>query len=125
MVIVDTTVWVDYLKGAENRETEWLEGSLGREGIALTDVILCEVLQGVRSEVEFAATKRQLLQFEIFRTGGVEFALEAARNFCELRRKGLTVRKMIDCWIATFCLGEAIACCTATATTTCSNEYWG
>ena len=103
---MDTTVWVDYLKGRENPETGWLERGLGREGIALTDVILCEVLQGVRSEAEFGQIKKELLKFEVFPTGGVAFALEAARNSCELRRKGFTVRKTIDCWVATFCLRE-------------------
>ncbi len=106
MVIVDTTVWVDYLKGTSNPETEWLDREAGREEIALTDLILGEVLQGVRSDREFEAFREQLLEFEVFSSGGVEVALAAAGNFRELRKRGFTVRKTIDCWIATFCLRE-------------------
>jgi predicted nucleic acid-binding protein len=106
MVIVDTTVWVDYLKGVSNPEAEWLHREAGREDIALTDLILGEVLQGVRSDREFEAFREQLLEFEVFSIGGLELALAAAENFRELRKRGFTVRRTIDCWIATFCLRE-------------------
>jgi predicted nucleic acid-binding protein len=106
MVIVDTTVWVDYLRGAQNPETQWLHHELGRQRLGLTDIILCEVLQGMPDDRSFARVHRDLLRFEVFETGGIDLAVEAARNFRALRRRGHTVRKTIDCLIATFCLRE-------------------
>ena len=104
MVIVDTTVWIDFLSGAQNPETDWLSLQLGRQRLGLTDLNFCEVLQGIRDDRSFARVQRELSKFEIFETGGVELAVAAARNFQRLRRQGHTVRKTIDCLIATFCL---------------------
>ena len=104
MVIVDTTVWIDYLEGIRNSETDWLDAQLDRQRIGLTDVILCEVLQGVRDEASATAVERQLLKLDVFDTGGVDLARAAARNYRVLRGRGHTVRKTIDCLIATFCL---------------------
>jgi predicted nucleic acid-binding protein len=106
VVIVDTTVWIDYLRGARNPETEWLDANLGREPLGITDVILCEVLQGVRDEASAAAVERQLLQLHVFEPGGAALARAAAKNYRTIRRQGRTVRKTIDCLIATFCLRE-------------------
>ena len=106
MVIVDTTVWIDYLGGVANPETEWLNAALDRERLALTDLILCEVLQGVRDERIAKDVERQLLRLEVFGTGGIEVARDAARNYRALRSRGYTVRKTIDCLIATFCIRE-------------------
>ena len=104
MVIVDTTVWVDYFQGVENPETDWLDTELDRQRLGLTDIILCEVLQGVRDDVAGKDVERRLLNLEVFDSGGVEVALEAARNYRALRSRGHTVRKTIDCLIATYCL---------------------
>lgn len=104
MVIVDTTVWVDYFRGFENAETDWLNAEAGRQRLGLTDLILCEVLQGVRDDLVLKRVERELLKFEVFETGGKDLAIAAARNFRTLRRQGHTVRKTIDCLIATFCL---------------------
>lgn len=106
MVIVDTTVWIDYLRGAQNPESQWLNSEMGNQRLALTDIILCEVLQGVADDNSFNDVKRDLLQFEIFATVGVEFALAAAQNFRALRQRGHTVRRTVDCLIATFCIVE-------------------
>ena len=106
MVIVDTTVWVDYFQGASNPETEWLHVELDRRRLGLTNLILCEVLQGVRDEFVAKDVERQLLKLEVFETGGVNLAREAARNYRTLRSRGHTVRKTIDCLIATFCIRE-------------------
>ena len=105
-MIVDTTVWVDYLRGAQNPETDWLNVELDRQRLGLTDLILCEVLQGLRDDVSFLRVLRELQRFEVFEMAGVELAIEAARNFRTLRQRGHTVRKTIDCLIATFCLRE-------------------
>lgn len=104
MVIVDTTVWIDYLGGAGNAETAWLDGELPRRRLGLTDLILCEVLQGIRDAGKFRRVRDELLTFEVFPAGGVEMAVAAAENYRTLRQRGYTVRKTIDCWIATFCL---------------------
>ena len=104
MVIVDTTVWIDYFRGSENPETTWLDAHLSRQRMALIDLILCEVLQGIHDEEEFGRVKGDLLKFQVFHSGGSRIALAAAQNYRELRRRGYTVRKTIDCLIATLCL---------------------
>ena len=106
MVIVDTTVWIDYFQGVKNQETDWLDGELDRQRLGLTDVILCEVLHGVRDDVVATEVEQKLLKLDVFETGGVDLAREAARNYRALRSRGHTVRKTIDCLIATFCLRE-------------------
>ena len=104
MVIVDTTVWIDFLRGTENLETLWLERELQRQRMGLTDLILCEVLQGIRDNMSFSQTRDHLLTFHVFETGKVDLAIAAAQNYRSLRERGYTVRKTIDCLIATFCL---------------------
>jgi predicted nucleic acid-binding protein len=109
VIIVDTTVWVDYLRDTRNPETEWLEIEADRKRLGLTDLILCEVLQGVRGEQEFALVQSELQRFELFETGGKELAIAAARNCRRIREKGLTVPQTIDCLIATFCIAHGHA----------------
>lgn len=106
MVIVDTTVWIDYFHGTRNPETDWLDVELDRQRLGLTDIILCEVLQGVRDDAAAATVERQLFGLEIFETGGVDLARASGKNYRTLRSRGHTVRKTIDCLIATFCLRE-------------------
>lgn len=106
MVVVDTTVWVDYFQGVQNPETDWLHTEVDRQRLGLTDIILCEVLQGLRDDLTAKEVEKELVKFEVFETGGVALAREAARNYRTLRSRGHTVRKTIDCWIATFCLRE-------------------
>jgi predicted nucleic acid-binding protein len=109
VVIVDTTVWIDYFGGVKNAESDWLDREIPQQRLGLTDVILCEVLQGIREEASFARVLRELRRFEVFETGGAELAIAAARNFRRLRQRGYTVRKTIDCWIATFCIRDGHA----------------
>ncbi|MFZ0541009.1 MAG: PIN domain nuclease [Candidatus Sulfotelmatobacter sp.] len=104
MVIVDTTVWIDYLRGTENPETRWLDRELQQQRLGLTDLILCEVLQGIRDQNAFSRVRTDLLKFQVFQTGGRDLAVAAAQNYRDLRARGYTVRKTIDCLIATFCL---------------------
>ncbi len=106
MIIVDTTVWVDYLRGTSSPHAEWLDAHLSAERLGLTDLILCEVLQGVGADARFDATRTELQRFEVYETGTIELAVEAATNYRRLRAAGRTVRKTIDCLIATFCLVE-------------------
>jgi len=103
---VDTTVWIDYLKNRQNAETEWLDRQLSATRIGITSLILCEVLQGLSDESEFRAAQAQLASFSLFEMIPERVAVASARNFQRLRRRGHTVRKTIDCLIATFCIEE-------------------
>jgi predicted nucleic acid-binding protein len=104
MVIVDATVWIDLLGGVQNVKTAWLEQEIPRQRIGLTDLILCEVLQGIRGDSAFRQTECELMEFVVFDTGGADLAIAAAKNYRLLRANGQTVRKTIDCLIATFCI---------------------
>ena len=106
MVIVDTTVWVDYLNDVATPETDWLDEQTARQRLGLLDLTVCEVLQGLSTDRDAARVLRHLRRFEIFETGGTELAVDAARHYRWLRARGRTVRKTIDCLIASFCLRE-------------------
>jgi predicted nucleic acid-binding protein len=104
VTIVDTTVWVDYFRGVDTPETSWLDRSVGTEAIALTDLILCEILQGIRDERMLHKLQQDLAEFPVLLNGGVEVATAAAAYYRTLRQRGRTVRGTIDCLIATLCL---------------------
>ena len=106
MVIVDSTVWIDYLDGRSNPQTEWLDRRLTREQIGLADLTLCEVLQGFRDQLKFERAFVRLSLMPITNTGGAAIAIASAENYRILRAKGITVHKTIDCLIATFCVRE-------------------
>jgi predicted nucleic acid-binding protein len=109
VVIVDTTVWIDYFRDVRNAEVRWLNAEIERQRLGVIDIILCEVLQGIPDERTFETVFAELSKCEIFPTGGTEFAVAAARNYRILRQRGHTVRRTIDCLIATFCLKEGHA----------------
>ena len=104
MVVIDTTVWIDYLNGVSTPEAEWLDFAVDTQRLATTDLNICEVLQGIREDGDFRLVRRQLLRFEILSAGGAELAIEAASNYRRLRKAGYTVRRTVDCLIATVCL---------------------
>jgi predicted nucleic acid-binding protein len=106
MVIVDSSVWIDALNQKVNPETLWLTSALSRRPVGLTSLILCEVLRGIRSGKQFQATRRRLLGLPVFDGATSNLAVAAAQNFRALQRRGITVRKTIDCVIATFCIQE-------------------
>lgn len=103
--IVDTTVWIDYFRGNDNPETRWLDRELQRQPLGLTDLNLCEILQGVPDSM-FAQIQTDLLNFHVFESGGADIAIAFARNYRILRARGYTVRATIGCRIATFCLEQ-------------------
>jgi predicted nucleic acid-binding protein len=109
MTIVDTTVWIDYLGGTVNPRTDWLDRELNQQRLGLTDLILCEILQGIRADPDFTRVRRNLSRFDVFDTGGEALAVASAQNYRLLRSHGHTVRKTIDCLIATFCVVEGHA----------------
>lgn len=102
MVIIDTTVWIDYLRGTDNPEVRWLDSELQRQRLGLTDLILCEVLQGVRDKASFDRVCEDSLKFQVFETVSIGLAIAAAQNYRQLRRRGHTIRRTIGCLIATF-----------------------
>lgn len=104
MILVDSSVWVDYLRGTPSLQTDKLDELLGTVPLAVGDLILTEVLQGCGTDKEFNEVRRLLLNLTVVPLGGQDVAIEAARNFRRLRALGLTVRKTIDTVIATRCI---------------------
>ena len=102
MWIVDSSVWIDYFHGQNTPQTNLLNAALGQRAIGLGDIILCEVLQGFRDQRDFGLARQSLFQFTIYTIGGTEIAVKSAENYRSLRRQGITIRKTIDCLIATF-----------------------
>ena len=84
---------------------DWLHRELDQQRLGLTDVIVCEASKAL-DEAAAKDVERQLLKLEVFETGGIDLARETARNYRTLRGRGHTVRKTIDCLIATFCIRE-------------------
>jgi hypothetical protein len=107
-ILVDSSVWIGYFNGAANPQTDHLDRLLGSGALVVTDLILCEVLQGFREKRDFERAREALLRLPILEMGGIALALESAENYRALRRKGITIRSTIDCWIATFCLREGL-----------------
>jgi predicted nucleic acid-binding protein len=106
MWIVDSSVWIDYFGGRVTPQSNLLDAALGSEAIGLGDIILCEVLQGYRRQEDFDAARHALLQFPVYTIGGTEIAVKSAENYRALRHQGITVRKTIDCLIATFVIEQ-------------------
>lgn len=104
MILVDSSVWIDYFNGSATLETAKLDWLLTEEPVAVGDLILAEVLQGFRRDGDFERAKATMLDLPIVELGGVDVALRAARNFRKLRAKGVTVRKTIDSVIAARCI---------------------
>lgn len=104
MIVVDSSVWIDYFNGNINSQTDWLDNALGSEPIIIGDIILAEVLQGFQSDKDFRTAQKLLLEFQYMDMVGQEIAVKSAMNFRSLRQKGITVRKTIDVMIGTFCI---------------------
>jgi predicted nucleic acid-binding protein len=104
MIIVDSSVWIDYFNGNDIPEVVKLDQLLGQELLGVGDLILTEVLQGFRQDKEYQTAKRLLTSLTVFEMLGAEMAIKSAENFRDLRKKGITVRKTIDVMIATFCI---------------------
>jgi predicted nucleic acid-binding protein len=104
VILVESSVWIDYFKGAITAQTEKLDGLLGHEPLAIGDLILTEVLQGFADERDFNQARKLLTSLLVVELGGEENAIQAARNFRALRGLGVTVRKTIDSVIATRCI---------------------
>ena len=108
MVLVDSSVWIDFFNGTANTETDKLNEILGLEEVVIGDLILAEVLQGFRSDTDYKAAKNVLTSLTVFDLLGKELAIKSANNFRKLRKKGITIRKTADVIIATYCIENKI-----------------
>lgn len=106
MILVDSSVWIDYFNGTVTPQTEKLNGLLGSELVAVGDLILTEVLQGFADESDFNRARKTLTTLTVVELGGRDIAIQAARNYRRLRKLGTTVRKTIDTIIATRCIED-------------------
>jgi len=109
MILVDSSVWIDFFNGTENAETDKLNEVLGLEEVVIGDLILLEVLQGFRSDTDYKAAKNVLTSLTVHDLLGKELAIKSANNFRKLRKKGTTIRKTADVIIATYCIENKIA----------------
>ena len=108
MICVDSSVWIDYFNGHSSWQTDLLNELLSRIPVIMGDLILAEVLQGFRSDVDFETAKFHLNQLPFRQMGGYRIALQSAQNYRILRKKGVTVRKTMDVIIGTFCITEGL-----------------
>jgi predicted nucleic acid-binding protein len=109
VIVVDSSVWIDYFWGISTPQTDRLDALLGAEPLAAGDVVLTEVLQGFAAEQDFNQALRLVTSLFIVDIGGRDIAVKAARNFRALRARGVTVRKTIDTLIATRCIEDGHA----------------
>ena len=109
MILVDSSVWIDYFRGRQSSQTDRLHALLGNEPIATGDLVLTEVLQGFGNAQDFNHGKKVLTSLPIIELVGGDIAIQAANNFRTLRLLGITVRKTIDTLIATSCIEKGLA----------------
>src|SRR3989339_2033811 len=105
MILVDSSVWVDFFRGVNSRQRQILHNLIeNEEDIAITEIILTEVLQGVRDDKYFQSIKEYLSEFPIIKSNGINTYVKSAQIYRDCRRKGKTIRKTIDCIIAEICI---------------------
>ena len=109
MIVVDSSVWIEYFGGKNTPAAEKLDSLLGQTSIAAGDLMLVEVLQGFRKDRDFVQARELLLSLTIVKLLNTSIALKSAANFRALRKKGVTVRKTIDTIIATYCIENRLA----------------
>lgn len=104
MILVDSSVWIDFFRGTVTPQVDALDWLLGEELVAIGDLMMTEVLQGFASERDFNKARRLLGALDLVEIGGRDVMIEAARYFRDLRGRGITIRKTIDTLIATRCI---------------------
>jgi len=109
LILVDSSVWIDYFRGTPTPQAERLDLLLGTEPLVIGDLVLAEVLQGFVSDADFNEARKLLSTLTAVDLCGVELAIRAAQNFRRLRAEGVTVRKTIDTVIATRCIESGFA----------------
>lgn len=108
MILVDSSVWIDYFCGNPSPAADQLDSLLGREPLGIGDLMLAEVLQGFRNDAEFQTARDFLLRLDVVNLLDTGIALQSAEHYRRLRRLGLTVRKTTDCIIATWCIQHSV-----------------
>jgi predicted nucleic acid-binding protein len=108
VILVDSSVWIDYFRGMQTSQTDRLDGLLGNQLIATGDLVLAEVLQGFGSARDFNQGKKLLTSLPIIELVGENIAIQAAKNFRTLRSLGISIRKTIDTLIATSCIEKGL-----------------
>jgi hypothetical protein len=107
MLLIDSSVWIDYFNGVETLQTDYLHAVLDQRQILVGDIILGEVLQGFRSDKDFEAARLALSRFRQVQLLNPALAVQSARYYRTLRKLGITVRKTVDCFIATYAIAYA------------------
>jgi len=108
MILVDSSVWIDYFNGKRSWQTDLLDHMLSNVPIIIGDLILTEVLQGFKSDKDYETAKNYLDKLPFRQMGGYNVAIQSAQNYRQLRKAGVTVRKTIDIIIAAFCIIEGL-----------------
>ena len=108
MILVDTSVWIDYFNGVENKQTENLDRILSEQSVLVGDIILTEILQGFDSDKEFRLAKQALNPLDCVHLGGKSLAIKVASNFRFLRSKGITIPKTVDMLIGSWCIEHEV-----------------
>ena len=108
MILVDSSVWIDYFTGNDTEQADTLDKTLGSKLVAVGDLILTEVLQGFRVDSDFMTAKALFDELTVFEMLGKEMALKSAENFRVLRKRGITIRKTADVIIASFCIDRGL-----------------
>ncbi len=108
MILVDSSVWVDYFNGLPNKATDSLDQALSEQTVLMGDLILMEVLQGFRSQRDFQTAKSYLTQLDCHNLCSPRLAVLGVENYRLLRRKGVAVRKTIDMIIGTWCIAHNV-----------------
>jgi predicted nucleic acid-binding protein len=110
MIVVDTTVWIDFFRETHSAFDRHLAGMIEEQApVALTDIIYCEVLQGIRDDAQYQQTRDLLRAFPILRVHGLDTFERAATLYRACRKRGLTIRRTADCLIAATCLEAGAA----------------
>ena len=108
MILVDSSVWIDYFNGNPTWQTDLLDSYLSNVPIVMGDLILTEVLQGFKSDKDYQTAKSFLSALPFRQMGGYHVAIQSAQHHRQLRKAGITVRKTIDVIIAIFCIIEGL-----------------
>jgi predicted nucleic acid-binding protein len=108
VILIDTSVWIDFFRNRPTPQAEWLDRNLGLEALVVGDLILAEILHGFKEDKGFNEARRLLGRLEQVNIGGMDLAVEAAQNYRRLRRAGVTVRGTMDVLIATRCLTDSM-----------------
>ncbi len=109
MIVADSSVWIDFLNGVDGPQVEVLDRLLDRETVATGDLILTEVLQGIRDDREFRRVSSLMAALPRFEMAGFDVAVRSAQNYRRLRAQGITIRKTIDLLIGTFCIDNGLS----------------